>query len=335
MNKHAFLTSNGVKRIVLCLFFAMFIACLVSGCGPSGGDLNGDGQSSGGDSSGGGAGSWDNTPKVLTPEMPGTDMLGQEKDGETVAIDISNRTEGYIVAQYKGNYEKVKLILKKTDDPEARDYNYDLTVGGYDVLPLSGGSGTYGVTVAGNTTGTTYAPIFMDTFEAAFADEFRPYLYPNQYVNFTADSQAVAMARDVTAGATGDFDAVEKIFNYAVENIAYDYDKAEQAKQGLLSGYLPNVDDTLATKKGICFDYAALVTTMLRSQGVPTKLVIGYSGEAYHAWISVHLEGVGWVAAIEFKDEDWVLMDPTFASTGSEFQSLVGDGTNYNAMYYY
>ena len=43
----------------------------------------------------------------------------------------------------------------------------------------------------------------------------------------------------------------------------------------------------LEKKSGICFDYAALMTGMLRSQGVPCKLVVGYAGTVYHAWISV------------------------------------------------
>ena len=48
-------------------------------------------------------------------------------------------------------------------------------------------------------------------------------------------------------------------------------------------------------EKGICFDYAALMTAMLRSQGIPTKLEIGYSGEVYHAWISTYIDEIGWV----------------------------------------
>ena len=54
-------------------------------------------------------------------------------------------------------------------------------------------------------------------------------------------------------------------------------------------------EDLLAQKKGICFDYAALMTAMLRSQDIPTKLVVGYTGNLYHAWINVYLEGQGWV----------------------------------------
>ena len=30
---------------------------------------------------------------------------------------------------------------------------------------------------------------------------------------------------------------------------------------------------------------------MLRAQGIPTKLVIGYAGNVYHAWNSVLIDG--------------------------------------------
>jgi len=37
------------------------------------------------------------------------------------------------------------------------------------------------------------------------------------------------------------------------------------------------------------------MSAMLRSQGIPTKLEVGYSGEAYHAWISTYIKESGWV----------------------------------------
>ena len=71
---------------------------------------------------------------------------------------------------------------------------------------------------------------------------------------------------------------------------------------------LPNVDETLKTGKGICFDYAALMTSMLRSQRIPTKLEVGYAGETYHAWISTYVDDKGWVDdIIEFDGKDWQL----------------------------
>ena len=99
------------------------------------------------------------------------------------------------------------------------------------------------------------------------------------------------------------------------------------------------LDDTLATGKGICFDYAALMVGMLRSQGVPCKLVVGYAGKAYHAWVSVWTEESGWVdGAIFFDGSTWQRMDPTFISSGknsASIQKYVGNGSNYNAMYLY
>lgn len=54
------------------------------------------------------------------------------------------------------------------------------------------------------------------------------------------------------------------------------------------------------------------MTAMLRSQDIPTKLVVGYTGNLYHAWINVYLEGQGWVDNIIYFDgTSWKLMDPT------------------------
>ncbi|MBR5519897.1 MAG: transglutaminase domain-containing protein, partial [Clostridia bacterium] len=95
------------------------------------------------------------------------------------------------------------------------------------------------------------------------------------------------------------------------------------------SGYLPDVDAVVAAKKGICFDYAAVMTAMLRGLGVPTKLVVGYCGTEYHAWINVHVEGKGWVNEVVFFDGSaWNHMDPTYAAKQPE----IGD---FSARYTY
>ena len=106
----------------------------------------------------------------------------------------------------------------------------------------------------------------------------------------------------------------------------------------LFRSYLPNIDDTMASGKGICFDYASLMAAMLRSQGIPTKLVVGYSGAAYHAWISVYLKETGWVdKIIQFDGENWSLVDPTLAAnnSGSAVKEYIGDGSNYTVKYSY
>lgn len=140
---------------------------------------------------------------------------------------------------------------------------------------------------------------------------------------------AVSTARDTVASAQSDLDAVADIYHYIIEHITYDEEKAASVKPG----YLPDIDSTLSSGKGICFDYASLTAAMLRSQGIPTRLEIGYSGEVYHAWISVYIEDKGWIdKIIEFSGDSWTRMDPTFASGNDNNKKIleyIGDGSNY------
>ena len=155
----------------------------------------------------------------------------------------------------------------------------------------------------------------------------------NQYVNFSSESQAVQKASEVVKSASSDLDAVADVYHFVIEHVSYDTEKAETVP----AGYLPDVDETLSTGKGICFDYAALTTAMLRSQNIPTRLEIGYSGKIYHAWISVYIEDIGWIdKLIEFTGDAWTRMDPTFASSNGNNEKIlkyIGDGSNYNLQY--
>ena len=93
-----------------------------------------------------------------------------------------------------------------------------------------------------------------------------------------------------------------------------------------------------ASGKGICFDYAALMAAMLRSQRIPTKLQVGYAGEAYHAWISCYVDEIGWVDnMISFDGKDWSLMDPTLAANNDDdtVKDYIGDGSRYIIKYTY
>ena len=164
-------------------------------------------------------------------------------------------------------------------------------------------------------------------------DEFAPFIRSNQYVNFDIAPATVSRAASLTSGMTDPLKKVEAIYSFVVNNMTYDKELAAN----VTSGYLPDLDSVLSKMSGICFDYAALMTGMLRSQGVPTKLVIGYAGDVYHAWISVYSESTGWVdGVIYFDGVKWQRMDPTFAANGdSGIMDYIGNGTNYSGKYYY
>lgn len=250
---------------------------------------------------------------------------------EIVSIDASNTTEGYVMIRYGGAVEKVKLQITI---PDGTMYTYNLRPGDYETFPLQGGSGYYDITVLEHAGNDLYAVVYSTGIEVAIEDEFKPFLYPNQYVWYTPDSRAAALGMEISGNASNDLDYVEQVYRYVIENITYD----EELAANIQADYLPVIDNTLENGTGICFDYASLMAAMLRSQRIPTKLVTGYSGEAYHAWISVYLSEIGWVnGIIEFDGTSWSLMDPTLAANNSNsaVQEYIGDGRNYTVKYSY
>jgi len=266
-------------------------------------------------------------PEILVPTASG---ISVERNGQAV-IDFSNMQDGYIMARYtEATDMKIKLLITV---PDGVQYTYSLQPGGdFEVFPLSGGNGTYDIGVFKQVEDTRYSMVLSTTINVTLVNEFAPFLRPNQYVNFTQDSDVVRKAAELTAGKTDFMDKVIAIYHFVIRNIVYDVELAATVQ----SGYLPDVDLVLASKKGICFDYAALMTAMLRSQGIPTKLVIGYTGDVYHAWISVYSEEDGWIDnVIHFDGHSWELMDPTFAASGSsrEIAQYIGDGANYTEKF--
>ncbi len=264
---------------------------------------------------------------ILTPEASGEKCYGENG----VSIDASHITDGYIMVRYTGKAAKAKVQITV---PDGSVYTYTLLGDSYETVPISSGNGKYQINVLEQAYDNMYALLFAADLEAELSDAFKPFLYPNQYVWFTADSDVVELARQQSEQSSGDLDYVAQVYHYVIENIDYDTAKAETVSVG----YVPDVDAVLAEGKGICFDYASLMAAMLRCQGIPTKLQVGYSGQAYHAWISVYMEEAGWIdKVIQFDGKEWSLIDPTLAANNDAqaVRKYVGDGTNYTVKYSY
>lgn len=264
--------------------------------------------------------------QVLVPEAPGKETLGTSP----LVLDTSNIKQGYLTAVSDSDDQKMNVQLTSEDGTV---YSYFVSPGESAVIPFSSGSGTYQVCCYQQIDGSQYAALYADTLEVSLENEFLPFLYPNQYVNFTPDSKASKLALSIVSEDTSDVNALQAIYNYVVQNLTYDYDLADSVE----SGYIPDVDHTLETKKGICFDYAALTTAMLRSRDIPCKLQIGYAGTVKHAWISVYIRSKGWVdKAVEFNGDSWSRMDPTFDSNSKDeetIQQYIGDDDNYSVQF--
>lgn len=267
-------------------------------------------------------------PVAFMPAASGTAV--KEKNG--AVIDYSNITDGYVMCQYQNKTDKK---LKVQVEGPTTKYSYDLVPGNWATFPLSDGNGAYKVGIYQNVSGSKYSKITSVSFNVKLKDEFAPFLRPNQYVNYEYAVNTVEKAKELTKDKTTVLDKLAAIYDFVISNFTYDDKLAETVS----SGYLPDLEKVLESKKGICFDYAAMMAGMLRSQEIPCKLIVGYAGSVYHAWLSVYSEKDGWIdGAVFFDGKTWMRMDPTFASTGGntkEIKQYIGDGSNYSAKYFY
>ncbi len=271
-------------------------------------------------------------PDFEVPTSPGTAII-TDKTKNAVVIDYSNATKGYISVRYTGSSKRVKFRYVCGD----KTYNFDVPVNGTVVyFPLSCGSGQYTFYVFENISGNTYSTLLSENVSVQVKDNITPYTYPNQFVSYKKSSECVKKAAELCAGKTGTIDKISAVFLYISDSITYDYNLASTVK----SGYIPDPDKTLKSKKGICFDYASLMSAMLRSQGIPTRLVIGYaSPDIYHAWNEVYTEQTGWITPeLLMSSRGYNLADATFYASASDKKTIadyIMNSSNYNAVYYY
>lgn len=243
-------------------------------------------------------------------------------------FDCSELSEGYVAVQVTGG-GSYKFQIEKDD----MRYHYDII--GDDtpvILPLNMENGSYTFRFLENVGDGKYACLWSDSGDVAMPDEFAPYLIPSQMVSYREDSKCVALARELAGECQTDSEVASKIYKYLVKHISYDEEKAATVQ----SGYLPSPDRTLAEGKGICFDYASLAAAMMRSLGIPCKLIMGYvDGTIYHAWNSFYLQEQGWVTVeIKAKPGLWQRVDITMAASGTPASQLEDDG-KYTTRYTY
>ena len=246
-----------------------------------------------------------------------------------VSVDLSAVSEGYVALCAYSNSRLKAQVLK-----DEMTYTYDISSEGVpSILPLQCGSGRYTIRVLENVGSTKYAVIYITERDVKLLDEFQPFLRPNDYARYDASSLCVQSASHIAAHSRDALEFIGGVYELICGSIAYDAVKASRTT----TMYLPDVDATLISGKGICFDYASLAAAMLRSQGVPTKIIFGYVApdDLYHAWNMFYTEETGWVS-VEFKisEKAWNRIDLTFSANGADNQ-FIGNGSNYMDVYQY
>jgi transglutaminase-like putative cysteine protease len=124
--------------------------------------------------------------------------------------------------------------------------------------------------------------------------EVAMWLKPDRLVPL--DARVRKLAAEVTRGKKTDLEKSRAIYDYVVDNMAYD-----KSGTGWGNGDIYWACDA---KRGNCTDFHALFIGLNRAVGIPAKFAIGFpippdrgEGEigGYHCWSEFYLSGYGWV----------------------------------------
>ncbi|MCL2717740.1 MAG: transglutaminase-like domain-containing protein [Lachnospiraceae bacterium] len=267
-------------------------------------------------------------------EIPEANASGTNiSENDKVLLDFSNSSDGYIMIKFLEETNR-DLRVRLTFPAGGNHLYVQRADGDFGIYPLSEGSGDYMIEVFQGAGNGAYTTVLTESIKVELVDEFTPFIRPNYYVNYNENNAAIKHAWDLTKGKPEELEKIAAVYKYVTENITYDMEFAKSVK----AGYVPDIDSVMKNGTGICFDYAVLMAAMLRSQGIPTKLVFGYVGTVYHAWINVYTKESGWVDGVIFFDgSKWILMDPTFASSllddTNSLEQFIGDGSNYDVKF--
>ena len=253
---------------------------------------------------------------------------------EFAEINADNVAKGYLdIKVTKTTDKELRVRITKGE----KTYSYLLKDNkNFYKFPLQMDSGSYNVKILEHSSGNKYAVLYSVDITATITDPLFPFTISHTLVNYDAAPKTVAIAKQLTSGNATDLAKLESVYGNIVETMTYDNALAAKITSGEVTSYIPDVDAVYASHKGICFDYSSVMASMLRSQGIPTRLVMGYvaPSNVYHAWNEVYIANKGWVqvrGSIEIGSNIWSRMDATFAasSANSDLSGFIGNGSNY------
>ena len=236
-------------------------------------------------------------------------------------IDYSDIDMGMVHVRAPGAIStRTRLMIQNQNENKT----YEITNDAWTSVPLTCGSGEYKIILAEQVENTKYRVLVSLIIMADIQDISQAYISQNAYLRWSDDIDN--FAAELCGNLGSNQDKINAIYDYVVAHMSYDYDFAAQVDAGNIKSYIPSPDRALMEQTGVCVDYAALMAAMLRSQGVPCKLVTGYAGNEYHAWVSV------------YDNNSWTRYDPTFESTGNKsvtVMSFIAQDENYIATGWY
>lgn len=150
---------------------------------------------------------------------------------------------------------------------------------------------------------------------------FRDLLSSQKYWEVDA-SEIQSNAAELKSDLTNALELLLVDYNFVTEKVDYDNLKTgiNNTRQGAINA--------LHGESSVCMEYADLLITLLRAQGIPARASFGYGfdpkaesdSEEGHQWVEAYLPNIGWVA-----------VDPTWGDTGRK--SYIGGDVDHALWY--
>ncbi|MBP7402681.1 MAG: transglutaminase domain-containing protein, partial [Clostridia bacterium] len=253
----------------------------------------------------------------------GASASAASSDGRA-QVSMDQSASGVILVRMDGVAAGSKAYVTT---PAGSSFQYNIAPGQWLGVPCNGGSGDYTVMLLENVGGSTYLPLLNQAFSVGLGSWLSPYTAASVMMNFGSGSSAVQTANSLCSGISTTDGKVSAVYGWVTSHITYNTALASQITSGSVTTYTPDIENIMSTRTGICFDYAAIMASMLRSQGIPTKLVMGNVPQGYHAWNEVFFEGIGWVVVADFRVAEvngsaFVMFDSTFGAGGLDIGTI-------------
>jgi hypothetical protein len=162
--------------------------------------------------------------------------------------------------------------------------------------------------------------------------EVRPYLKATAQVQ-SNDQRIRKLAKELTDGVTTQFDAVQRILTWIVDNVRYVTPPKEY-----------DAIYALQERKGNCQNFSHLSAALMRAVGIPVRIVNGVTlnqpfnvtrkggvltfkmGQGRHSWIEVWFEDLGWVPFDAQQSELFVSNRYVRVEVGIDNKETINDG---------
>ncbi|MDZ4401285.1 transglutaminase family protein [Prosthecobacter sp.] len=149
-------------------------------------------------------------------------------------------------------------------------------------------------------------------------DTLQPFLGSSRYVDVNPEVWRLGI--DIRDDRNDVFEVAEAVMHHIFREWIYSPNFTNAST---------HMNEVMATKRGVCQDFAHLMTGICRSLGIPTRYVSGYlyngpdshlrGAQASHAWCEIYLPGKGWFG-----------LDPTNDTLADERHIKIATGRDYH-----